>query len=316
MNWAWVLCGAGVLAVAVVDIVWSTLTAAGGGPLARRLSRAVWRAAGRSAVGGPAALVATAALWVGLLWAGWTLVFMGGDGAVVTASGDVPAGLWGRVYFAGYTVVTLGLGDLVPSGPGWRVLTVVAAATGLVFITLGVTYYTAVLSAVVHKRQLAALLKALGDGPADTVAGAWDGDGFSGLGSALTTLADHLATHGRQHHAYPVLHYYRDRRPEDALAVQLARFYDAVVLWSEVVAPDHRPPPGPLRLARGALDGLIETLEAFVEAPAEAPPPPDVGPLRAAGVPLVDDPAAAFRRPAVADRRRILRGLVRDVGLS
>ncbi|WP_412062232.1 potassium channel family protein [Rubrivirga sp. IMCC45206] len=296
--------GALVVVLAVVDVVWTTLAAAGAGPLSRALGRAVWAATGHHPIAGPLTLVATAALWTGLFWLGWALVFMAEPGAVVSASTDLPATAWERVYFAGYTVITLGLGDFVPSTTGWRLATTVSAATGLIFITLGVTYYTSVLSAVVHRRRLASLVGALGESPAAIVANAWDGAGFNGLGSVLTTLADHLAQLDRQHQAYPVLHAFGEREPERAAPVQIARLAEALSLFGAVTG-DNRPPPAPLHAAAGAMGALLDTLAASFVSPADnAPPPPDTAPLRSAGIPIAG--ALALDE----SRRRLLLGLV------
>ena len=305
--------GAAVLALAVVDVVKTTVSAAGGGPVSRRLSHLVWEATGRRPLAGPTALMATAVVWVALFWGGWSLVFLADAEAVVSASGGEPATVGERLYFAGYTVLTLGTGDFVPSTDGWRALTVVASAMGLVFITLGVTYYTAVLSAVVHKRRLASLVAALGRSPADIVVGAWDGGSFEGTGSVLTTLADRLAEHDRQHEAYPVLHFFAVREAERAAAVQIARLGEALDVWAVAVASENRPPPGPLRAARRALRRLLDTLEGdFITAAAEPPPAPDLAPLHAAGVPLAEStgPLSTERR------RRLLLGLVEGSGFS
>ncbi len=301
------------LVLVITDVVWCTLSASRGGPISRRLGHAGWVLTGRSPWAGPLILVATTGVWVGLFWAGWTLVFLGAPEAVVSSSTGAPVGFWDRVYFAGYSVIILGLGDYVPGAPPWRMLTVVCAATGLVFITLAVTYYTAVLSAVVHKQQLAALVRALGDRPSDVVAGTWDGEGFEGLGSVLTTLANEVARLARQHYAYPVLHHFRARDAGDAFSVQAARLGDALILWGEAAAEGHCPPPGPLRAAQGALLGFLRTLQDNFVDPAEAPPPPpDLAPLRAAGIPLIDDPDGAFASSAARDQRRLLLGLVHD----
>lgn len=302
--------GAAVLLLVVVDVVRTTLSASGDGPLTRVLGRGLWAATGHAAAAGPLVLVTTAAMWTGLLWIAWTLVFLGAEPAVVTASGGEPVGLWRRLYFAGYTVATLGLGDLVPGGTAWRLLTVLAAFSGLVLLTLGVTYYTAVLQAVVQKEQLAAQIDSLGDSPADVVSRAWDGEGFPGLDSVLAGISSLLALHTRRHYAYPALHYYRATEADHALAVQAARLHDALMLMAHAVAPGHRPPPAALRATLRSLDSLAGSLTEGFVVPADAPPPPpDVQALEEAGIPH-GDAADAFGDADVVRRRRVLLGFV------
>lgn len=314
MSLLFILLGALLLVFAVLDLAWSTLSTAGGGPMSRRLGSWVWRLTGRLPFGGALVLLVNAVAWIGLLWAGWTLIFLGAPTAVVEASTDAPADLWGRVYFSGYTLATLGLGDVVPGGPVWRVLTALTAFSGLVLITLAVTYYMAVLGAVVHKQQIAALVHALGDSPAAVVAAAWDGDRFPDLDIVLTAIASQLALHARRHYAYPVVHYFGSSDPEKAFTVQAARLGDVLVLLRWVVAEPHRPAPTALRVTYRTLATVLETMDVnFVEAASQDPPLPDLTPLREAGIPLCD-PEEAFSQDDVPAERRRLLGLVQDSG--
>ena len=310
------LAGCIVLIAAIVDLVWTTLSAAGGGPLSRGLARVTWSLTAGSRVAGPLSLLLTAGLWVGLLWAGWALVFMAAPEAAVTASTGQPADFWARVYFGGYTVATLGLGDYVPQGALWQVLTVVAAFTGLVLITLAVTYYTAVLGAVVDKQRLAATIQALGDGPEDMVVRAWDGDGFPALDTILPSLAEQITLHTRRHYAYPVVHYFRADEPEHAVAVQTARLWEALLLWQRAVAAAHRPPPAALHMLRRSLEDLTRMLAGgYVDAAEDVPPRPGRRLLQEAGIPLSQERT----RPADDDEqqiRRLLLGYVHHEGFS
>ena len=69
--------GAVLVAVALVDALWTTVAPRGAGPVAGRIGRGVY-ALGKALGGGrapgwvgPAALVAAFLWWVGALWLGW-----------------------------------------------------------------------------------------------------------------------------------------------------------------------------------------------------------------------------------------------------
>jgi len=112
-------------------------------------------------------------------------------------------------YFTGFLVVTLGTGDFVASTSWWRVLTDVAAFSGLFLVTLAITYLTSVVSAVVARRTLAIHVNALGGSATDILARGWDGERFSpGFTQHLVMLTDKLTMSAEQHLAYPVLHYF------------------------------------------------------------------------------------------------------------
>ena len=57
--------------------------------------------------------------------------------------------------------IHLGNGDYAPTG-AWRVVTMVASASGLMIVTLSITYLVPLLSAVVEKRALAGRISILG----------------------------------------------------------------------------------------------------------------------------------------------------------
>lgn len=74
-----------------------------------------------------------------------------------------------RFYFAGYTMFTLGNGDFAPKQGVWRILTTVTAASGMLFITLSVTYVLSVLDAVTQKRSFASDVSGLGSNGTEIV---------------------------------------------------------------------------------------------------------------------------------------------------
>ena len=88
MNVALFALGVALIVAATVDLLWTALWVDGGaGPISARLSTATWR--GLKAVGsdhprilslaGPLILVFTLFAWIGLLWAGWTVLFLGAN---------------------------------------------------------------------------------------------------------------------------------------------------------------------------------------------------------------------------------------------
>lgn len=80
---------------------------------------------------GVGGVLLTFASWILTLWAGWTLVFLCAERAVVHFDTDAPASLWERVHLVGYLISTLGLGSLVAGGTLWAVLSDVASLPGL-----------------------------------------------------------------------------------------------------------------------------------------------------------------------------------------
>jgi hypothetical protein len=313
--------GIALVALAIVDALWTTLWVnGGGGPLSSRLAGGLWwglRRATREerawplSLAGPVVLVAVVLGWVGLLWAGWTLIFASDPAALsYSGTGTVPDAA-GRAYFTGYTLFTLGIGNIVPRRGAWEIVTVVASGSGMLLITLGISYVLSVLGAVVNGRAFAASVGGLGDDAEQIVSRAWDGERYSGLTPALSTLGSQLDTITQQHLAYPVLHFYHARDVGAAPASAVAVLDEALTVLRFGVPAACRPPETVLEGTRSSVGNYLSTLKgAFVEPADRTPRPPALDRLRSAGLPTVPDVAFARDLAELEMRRRTLLGMI------
>ncbi|QYG95255.1 two pore domain potassium channel family protein [Iamia sp. SCSIO 61187] len=318
--------GLTLVVVALVDVTWTTIAAgSGGGPVTRRLASWVWQGHLRAhrrwpshrrlTFAGVSIVLITFATWVGLVLLGWALVLASADGAVRDAATGRPAGLVERLYFTGYTVFTLGNGELRPGTGWWQVATVMATASGLVFVTLAITYLVPVASAAAERRSLASTVASLGSTPHEIVTNAWTGSGFGSLDQHLVSLTPLVHSIRQQHLAYPVLHYFHSRTADSAAAINVANLSQALHLLDHGVAADDRPD----RAATGPLDraitGFLDTLGAAFLTPSGPPlPPPDLAPLVAAGVPTVAPDRYTEAEAPSEPRRALLAALLAEDG--
>lgn len=322
---------AGALLVALVffDAFATTLAVgAGAGPLTRRLVGPAWRALLRlhrtdshSAllrVAGPVLLITTVLVWVALLWAGWSLVLLAGDGSVVDATTRAPAGTADVIYYAGFTVFTLGVGDFVATTSTWRVVTSGASFSGLFLITLAITYLISVVSAVVARRAVAIRINALGGSASEIVGRGWAGDSFSSaFVQQLVALSGELATTAEQHLAYPVLHYFHSGGRGTSAPVAVAHLDDAMMLLQRAVAPEAQPDISAVDPVRQVVSRYLSTSSMGSGTPdPDAPPVPPLGSLEQAGVPVVAPDVFAARLREEERRRRRLHRLVLSDGWS
>lgn len=218
------IAGGVLVAWTAIEVFWTAM-GKGGGPLTMRLSSMGWKLAlligrrlPRSFLGaaGVALVLAGVMAWIGMLWIGWSLIFMGAPGAVVRASSGEIATAAERVYFAGYTLFTLGLGDFRPEGTVWRWLASLSSLNGLFLITFSVTYLIPIVQANVRKRQVATLISVLGATPQLLISRMWNGSDLEDLEKHLPSLTSDLAQIEQQHIAYPMLHYLAANRPSPA----------------------------------------------------------------------------------------------------
>ena len=314
--------GAALVALVLVDALWTTVAPRGAGPVAGRIGRGVY--AGAKALGGgrapgwtgPTALVVAFLWWVGALWLGWWLLFSADPGSIVDPKTGAAADAWSRAYVVGTYLTTLGLGALWAPGSGvWGVVASAVALNGFAVVTLVMTYVLQVVGAVTGARQLAGAAHALGETPQAVVTRAWTGSGFDGLATHLANLVPLVEAHGRRHEAYPALHFFQSRERRTSAPTMLAVLDEALLLLADGVAPEARLAPAEVEPLRRVLGAYLDTLSvSFVNAADEAPEAPALGPLAAAGVPVVEDGEFARAVEDQRQRRRCLLGLVRDAG--
>lgn len=317
--------GGVLVAFVFVDALWTTL-GTGGGPFTRRLTRVLWESMlgiyERTALGhrflvvtGVCVFLLTVGSWIFGLWAGWLLIFSGGEGSVIHGPTGQPADFWERVYFTGFTAFTLGTGDYVPQGAFWQVLTSLAALSGLFLVTLSITYLVPVAQAATQKRQLALRISSLGLSAQDIILSAWDGRHCKKLQQPLASLVGGLATLGQQHLTYPVLHYFHSVDRPKAIASSVAALDEALTILKYGM-PEQCGLDRPMfPLVRQVVTEFLETLDtAFIEESGEVPPPPSLDRLREEGVPLLNEEDFREAVHELAGRRRLLLGLVRNDG--
>lgn len=328
MNWTYLILGIILLITVLLDALWTTLWSEGvAGPVSSRVARVVWQA-WRSVVpvrahralslSGPLVLSAVVAVWVALMWAGWTLVFSAQKTSLLSTMDHTPPDTMGRLYFAAMAVFTMGNGDFAPQGSTWQVATALANANGLLVLTLVISYVLSVLSAVVQKRLLAREVAALGSSGPEFVLAGWNGKNFRDLDLPLNTITSRLGQLTEQHLAYPILHYYHSREREASSVLAVAILEDALAILLHAVAEQQRPAEATLRSTRAALQNFHETLNsAFVRSNADLPPAPGLQPLRQEGVTVGEEavfPDEVARQRA--DARRQLHGAVTQAGWS
>ena len=319
--WLTLIAGFALIAVAIADVIWSTVSINGGGPISNKVSVVCWKVSRAIFVRTSshwflewttvAILVLTFLAWVVPMWLGWTLIFSAGEEVVIHQLSEEPAGLLDRAYFAGMVYLTLGTGDLMAASEGWRMWSMVASFTGIVTITLTISYLVSVVSAAIEKRHLASLIWVAGKSPEQVVINGWDGERFSILDDRLYELGQRLMLHSERHLAYPVLQYFHPRDPRAALPPGLAILEDAAIILGECVGEEARPSSTTLRLLRQAIDLYVDRVQLeHISKVDEAPQPPELSELREAGIPVREpDEVPSIFEPHT-ERRQLLWGLV------
>ena len=328
MPAALVVLGVMVLVVAGVDVVWTVLAAgSGAGPLTARFSTLSWQVAlalGRREDGSRHALLAVFGMvivigmlvsWVVVASGAWLLIASAYDGAVRVADTGAPADLMQRAAFVGSNLFTLGTSDLVAGDGLWQFLPIAIAASGVVALTLGVGYIVPVASAVAERRQLAQYVYSLGSTPERVLTNAWTGSDFGVLGQHLVALIPMLHLAGEHQLTYPAIAFFHSGREEASSSLSIAVLADAVTLLRYGVVAEVRPDPATIEAMDRTAGAFLDTVGTeSLAAGVEPLPPPDLGPLRAAGIPTVSDADFDAAMAAEGKRRRQLAGLLAHDG--
>ena len=315
--------GVALLLVTLFDIIKTTLAFTRvGGPITHRLSRSLWQLLRKPALRhrslaryvGPGILLSIVTVWLLLSWIGWTFIFMASPNAVVESQSLEPASVAQRAYFAGFSLFTLGIGDYVPQGALWQLLSVISSAQGFFVITLAITFLTPVVSSVTQRRQLASQLTFMGDRAQDILVHAWNGQSFGALESRLLSLELQLVQLEQRHFSYPVLHFFVERERRISIEPAVVALDEALLLLEAAVSPDAGVDRAVIGDVRRAVAAYLDTLEdEHLKAADEVPPLPSLEPLREAGIPLVKS-GYADALSAQARRRRLLGALLEHSG--
>lgn len=311
----WMLVVGGLMLLVVsYDVLSTTLvTTSAAGPLTGGIGHGVWAMSRRVArrpgsvimqMTGPIVLVLTIVVWLTLLWGGWTLIFSAAPDAVISSADRQPADGWERLYFAGFTTFTLGVGDYIPNGPVWQVLTSVGVVSGLALTTMAITYLLPVVTAVTGRRTQANTIAGLGATPQDIAVAGWHRGSFEHLDLQLALLAPQILLTAERHLSYPILHFFHSAERNEDFRVQLFALDEAVTLLEAAVPEPAGPHPAALASVHHASSQLLQYVPLHTSG--EVPAPLDLEPLRRAGIPTVDDATFAGRLDAARDHRRRL----------
>jgi hypothetical protein len=106
-----------------------------------------------------------------------------------------PTTVVNKIFYTGYTLSTLGLGDMEPEGNFWDILTAILSFTGLILISIAITYLIPVVSAEIAKRKIS-VINTIGGSVEEMLLNYWDGKDFKELERPFP-LIDSIISHAQ-----------------------------------------------------------------------------------------------------------------------
>ncbi|MDO6440987.1 ion channel [Marinobacter sp. 2_MG-2023] len=316
---------AGILIVAGVwlDFIATAMTASSTGTLSRFFSHGVhrffkagsqlFRSSGWSVAAGPCITLSLILLWFGLSWLGWSLVYLGSEGAIVSSTTRLPAQSYETVYYVGFALTTLGTGDFIPSSTLWRLVSVATAFNGLVLVTSSITYAIPVIQATAAKRALSLQFAIWGDSVESVRRHIESDRSYSSLTSYLESVPAQILLVAQNHLAYPVLHYFHSPASASSLALQIA-VLDEVLRDLPDEAFERQPELYVLvpNCTRAITEFLTTLSRVFIKPAREEPPGGEGGNSTSIARRLTREHSTI----AVSERRKLLKALVEENGWS
>ena len=299
MNLLYLCLGILLFAATALDIIKTTFSSNGGGKITNLVTQGVWKALfmaagknGRSKLlnyAGPSILVSILLTWVIGLWVGLFLVLLYDAGSILNSKTLNSASVLEKFYYAGFTLSTLGVGDFIASSTAWRLITSVAAFSGLVFITASITYFVPVLSAVNLQSKLSLYISSMGQCPQQILINSWNGKDFSPFFDNVSDLCQMLMHHTLNHHSYPVIHYFHNNQPKLSIAPAIALLHETHQLLKLAVPKEVRGSEVKMSMLQTALDSYLDMVKgSFLKdpSPKEKAPTPDLRKLEEHHIPL------------------------------
>ncbi|MFD3003987.1 potassium channel family protein [Pontibacter toksunensis] len=323
MNILLLLLGIAVVIWSIVEAFWTIIWVVGdSAPITSRFTTYTWRLF-RTVVGnkkhrllsltGPLVLFFSILLWLLFLWLGWTLVFYADVSSIAPTRSGITPDFTDVLWYVAYCLFTIGNGDFTPNGDAWQVLSSLVGLNGMLMITLSVTYFLQVVSAVVNKRSFASQVTGIGSSSEEFVLKFWNGRDFKAIELQLSSLSQQLSTLNEQHLAFPILHYYHTTSEQKSQGRAIAILYDAVLLLEHGVAEDIRPTQAYLDTTHESAKNFLNTLKsAFINKAEEVPPLPSLLKLNWKGVPTVPEEEFYRKLEDKKETRQLVLGLIKN----
>lgn len=225
MEWLSALFGAGLVLNTIGDILMTVLHSQKESRLNWAFNRAVWRALRLLSMvfparykhrvlawSIPAMIAGLIGTWILLLVVGYALIYTPWISSPqhFTVPPTVSSHLVSALYFSGLTLATVGYGDITPQSPVFRLVTVTEGFTGLIVISMSITFLLTIYPSLIQTSSLAESLNEETDGAVDAVpmvARYLASGNFEALADRITHLNRELLAITEAHRLHSVLYY-------------------------------------------------------------------------------------------------------------
>ena len=225
------------LILIIYDFFFTTLSGSGAGFISKKVASLTYRSlrklsgsTNRKAFAYSGMIINLSVLfvWIVVVWFGLFLVFTY-DPSGITNGDSRPASWVERLYYTGTVLSTLGLGNFKPTTPFFEIITSIFSFFGFIFFTSSMTYLISVSSAVIRKRNLSRSIATLGQNPTE-IANKLKNLQPSYRDQQVLSLQEQITSHLVSHQAYPVVHFFSHKNPENCFNLNFVCLDEAVTI--------------------------------------------------------------------------------------
>jgi hypothetical protein len=325
MNYFVFFLGVILLLVTTADLIKTSLSVRGAGFITKRLSKSIWslllsinKKMGRRKVlesGGAVILVSILINWLLLIWISASLLFISQPDSLMNVETNSPTTVVNKIFYTGYTLSTLGLGDIEPEGNFWDILTSVLSFTGLILISIAITYLIPVVSAEITKRRISVTINTIGGSVEEMLLNYWNGKDFKELEQPFIPLIDSIILHAQNHKAYSVLHFFHSSDKKEAFVLNITNLDETLTVLLHSIPSEQRPSYNVLIRLRKAISSYLITLPAtFITPGKKTPPIPLLFALEKKGIKTISGSIVDIEYEKLRTRHRLLLSLIKDDG--
>ena len=180
---------------------------------------------------GPLSLLALLVFWAAALVFGFALLHLA-TGSHITAPNE-PSGFFTDLYYSGTTFFTLGLGDISPTGPAARAITVIEASLGFGLLALVIGYFPVLYQAFSRREVNISMLDARAGTPpiaVELLRRHQEGQSLESLDQFLRDWELWAADLMESHLSYPVLCFFRSQHDNQSWLAALNTILDTCSL--------------------------------------------------------------------------------------
>lgn len=325
MNYFIFALGIFILIISSLDLIKTALSVNGAGFISKRLAKAIWKIllvlnkhVGKRKIlemSGAIILMTIVINWLLLIWFSASLLFISNTNSLMNVETNTSTTVVNKIFYAGYTLSTLGLGDIEPEGPFWDILTAILSLTGLILISVAITYLIPVVTAEIEKRKISVYITTIGCSVEEILINYWNGSDFKQLDQPFICLTDMIIRHAQNHKAYSVLHFFHTSDKKEAFVLNIANLDEVLTILLHNIPEVSRPSKHALMGLRRAISSYLITLPSvFIKPSEEIPPIQRLNKLEEMNIPVLQNKDIELAYNNLSRRRSLLLALIKDDG--